>query len=101
MKSLKILFATAIALSVTNAWANLKTSTMSNSYCSPKVHFKLPDGWTSAYLMIGSSGVPFPTPKLGDNGWTMLDLGVTKTNNSDVFYINGVNKNDCNDGFCR
>ena len=100
MKSLKILFATAIALSVTNAWANLQTSTMSNSYCSPKIHFKLPDGWTNAYLMIGSSGVPFPTPKLGDNGWTVLDLGVTKTNDSDVFYINGDNKNDCNDGHC-
>ena len=100
MKSLKILFATAIALSVTNAWANLKTSTMSNSYCSPKVHFKLPDGWTSAYLMIAGQGVPFPTPKLGDNGWTVLDLGVTKTNDSDVFYINGDNKNDCNDGHC-
>ena len=100
MKSLKILFATAIALSVTNAWANLKTSTMSNSYCSPKIHFKLPDGWTNAYLMIGSSGVPFPTPKLGDNGWTTINLGSTEANDDAYFFINGVYKNDCNDGMC-
>ena len=100
MKSLKILFATAIALSVTNAWANLKTSTMSNSYCSPKVHFKLPDGWTNAYLMIGGFGVPFPAPKLADNGWTTINLGSANANDDDVFYINGVNKNDCNDGIC-
>ena len=100
MKSLKILFATAIALSVTNAWANLQTSTMSNSYCSPKIHFKLPDGWTNAYLMIGGSGVPFPAPKLADNGWTTINLGSTEANDDVYFFINGVYKNDCNDGMC-
>ena len=85
---------------VTGAWANLKTSQSSNSYCSPKIHFKLPTGWTSAYLMIAGQGVPFPNARLGGDGWVVLDLAVTKTNDSDVFYINGDNKNDCNDGHC-
>ena len=85
---------------VTGAWANLKTSQSSNSYCSPKIHFKFPSGWTSAYLMIAGQGIPFPNARLGGDGWVELDLGVTKTNDSDVFYINGDNKNDCNDGHC-
>ena len=100
MKSLKILFATAIALSVTNAWADLKKSEMGNDYCSPKVHFKLPDGWTSAYLMISGQGVAFPNPKLADDGWTSINLGSTKANDDVYFFINGVNENDCNDGMC-
>ena len=85
---------------VTGAWANLKTSQSSNSYCSPKIHFKFPSGWTGAYLMIAGQGIPFPNARLGGDGWVELDLGVTKTNDSDVFYINGDNKNDCNDGHC-
>ena len=100
MKSLKILFATAIALSVTNAWANLKKSEMGNDVCSPVVHFKLPDGWTNAYLMIAGQAVSFPNPKLADNGWTSIDLGSTKANDDVYFFINGDNKNDCNDGHC-
>ena len=100
MKSLKILFATAIALCATNAWADLRKSEMGNDVCSPVVHFKLPDGWNSAYLMISGSGVSFPNPKLADDGWTSLDLGSTKTNDDAYFFINGSNKNDCNDGMC-
>ena len=114
MKSLKILFATAIALCATNAWANLTipgTSkevcsevtglcTLTNDVCSPKIHFKLPDGWTNAYLMIAGQGVGFPNPKLADDGWTSIDLGSTKANDDAYFFINGSNKNDCNDGMC-
>ncbi len=98
MKSLKILFATAIALSVTNAWADLRKSETSNDVCSPKVHFKLPDNWTTAYLMLAGSGVPFP--KADADGWSTIDLGTTKTNDDASFYINGVNKPDCNESMC-
>ena len=85
---------------VTGAWADLKKSEMGNDVCSPKIHFKLPDGWTNAYLMISGQGIPFPNPRLADNGWTLIDLGSTKANDDVYFFINGVNKNDCNDGMC-
>ena len=85
---------------VTGAWADLKKSESSNDVCSPVIHFKLPDGWTSAYLMIGGNAEPFPNPRLADNGWTVIDLGSTKTNDDAYFFINGVRKNDCNDGVC-
>ena len=85
---------------VTGAWADLKKSEMGNDVCSPKIHFKLPDGWTNAYLMISGQGLPFPNPRLADNGWTLIDLGSTKANDDVYFFINGVNKNDCNDGMC-
>ncbi len=85
---------------VTGAWADLKKSEMGNDVCSPKIHFKLPDGWTNAYLMISGQGIPFPNPRLGGDGWAVLDLGSTKTNDDAYFFINGVNKNDCNDGLC-
>ena len=82
------------------AWADLKKSETGNDVCSPVVHFKLPDGWTSAYLMIAGQGVPFPNPRLTDNGWAVLDLGSTRANDDTYFFINGVNQNDCNAGRC-
>ena len=85
---------------VTGAWADLKKSEMGNDVCSPVIHFKLPDGWTNAYLMISGQGLSFPNPKLADDGWTSIDLGATKANDDVYFFINGVNKNDCNDGMC-
>ena len=100
MKLFKIIATAAIALSITNAWANLKVSESGYDVCSPVIHFKLPDGWTSAYLMIAGQGVGFPNPKLADDGWTSLDLGSTKANDDAYFFINGDNKNDCNDGHC-
>ena len=85
---------------ISGAWANLKISQSSNEYCSPKIHFKIPDGWTSAYLMIGGQGTGFPNPRLGSDGWALLDLAESKTGDDVTFFINGVNKNDCNDGRC-
>ena len=85
---------------VTGAWADLKKSEMGNDVCSPVIHFKLPDGWTNAYLMISGQGLSFPNPKLADDGWTSIDLGSTKANDDVYFFINGENKNDCNDGKC-
>ena len=112
MKSLKILFATAIALCATNAWANLTipgTSievcsevtglcTLTNDVCSPKIHFKLSDGWAKAYLMIGGSGTQFP--KADADGWSTIDLGATKTYDDAYFYISSVNTPDCINGMC-
>ena len=98
MKSLKILFATAIALSVTNAWADLRKSETSYDVCSPKIHFKLPDGWTTAYLILAGRGVPFP--KADADGWSTIDLGTTKAIDDNSFFINGFNKNDCNESMC-
>ena len=90
----------AIALGMTSAWADLAKADSSGEVCSPKIHFKLPDSWTNAYLIIGESNIVFPKPRLTDYGWTMIDLGSTKTNDDTYFYINGVSKNDCNDGMC-
>ena len=98
MKSLKILFATAIALSVTNAWADLRKSETSYDVCSPKIHFKLPDNWTSAYLILAGSGVPFP--KADADGWSTIDLGTTKAIDDNSFFINSRNTSACYDGTC-
>ena len=98
MKSLKILFATAIALSVTNAWADLRKSETSYDVCSPKIHFKLPDAWTSAYLMLAGTGTQFP--KADADGWSTIDLAASTKYDDANFFINGVNKADCNDGLC-
>ena len=98
MKSLKILFATAIALSVTNAWADLRKSETSYDVCSPKIHFKLPDNWTTAYLMLAGSGVPFP--KADADGWSTIDLGTTKAIDDNSFFINSRNTSACYDGTC-
>lgn len=98
MKSLKILFATAIALSVTNAWADLRKSETSYDVCSPKIHFKLPDNWTTAYLILAGSGVPFP--KADADGWSTIDLGTTKAIDDNSFFINSRNTSACYDGTC-
>ena len=79
------------------AWADLRRGT-GNAVCSPKVHFKLPSGWTAAYMMIGGVAVPFP--KDDAEGWSTIDLGTTKANDDDYFFINGVNANDCNASKC-
>ena len=98
MKSLKILFATAIALCATNAWADLRKSETSYDVCSPKIHFKLPDNWTTAYLMLAGSGVPFP--KADADGWSTIDLGTTKAIDDNSFFINSRNTSACYDGTC-
>ena len=103
MKSFKTLITTiaaCTALSASFAWADLKKSQTGDDVCSPKIHFKLPKGWSDAYLMIAGQGIAFPKPRLGDNDWTMLDLGNTKTDDDSYFYISGVNKNDCSSGKC-
>ena len=87
-----------LLLGAQGAWADLKKSAMGNDVCSPKIHFKLPSGWTTAYMMIGGIAVPFPDADA--NGWSTIDLGTTKTNDDQYFFINGVEKNDCNDGKC-
>ena len=85
-----------------SVWADLRKSTTGNDYCSPKIHFKLPSGWNGAYLVISGKGLPFP--KADAEGWTTMDLAEEtpggKGSDDDYFYINGVNKNDCNDGMC-
>ncbi|MBR3071789.1 fibro-slime domain-containing protein [Fibrobacter sp.] len=99
-KTLITTIAACTALSASFAWADLKKSQTGDDVCSPKIHFKLPKGWSDAYLMIAGQGIAFPKPRLGDNGWTMLDLGNTKTDDDSYFYISGVNKNDCSSGKC-
>ena len=98
MKSFKILLAAIATLCVTNVWADLKKTQTGNDVCSPKIHFKLPDGWTTAYLIIGGMGVEFP--KADADGWSMIDLGKTRTNNAAAFFINSVNNTACNNSSC-
>ena len=100
MNSFKAAIAVSIAICTSTSWANLKNSQTGNDVCSPKIHFKLPKGWSNAYLVLGETAVAFPKAKLTDNGWTMIDLGSTKTNDDSYFYINAFNKNNCNDGTC-
>ena len=100
MNSLKAAIAVCIAMSASGAWADLKKSETGNDVCSPKVHFKIPDGWLNAYLVLGDTSIAFPKAKLADNGWTSLDLGSIKTIESTYFYINSVNTNSCFDGKC-
>ncbi|WP_290938057.1 fibro-slime domain-containing protein [Fibrobacter sp.] len=100
MNSIKAAIAVSIAICTSTSWANLKNSQTGNDVCSPKIHFKLPKGWSNAYLVLGETAVAFPKAKLADNGWTMIDLGSTKTNDDSYFYINAVDKNNCNDGMC-
>ena len=87
-----------LLVGVSGAWADLKKSQMGNDVCSPKIHFQLPDGWTTAYLMIGGQGVAFP--KADADGWSMIDLGATKTNDGATFFINDVNNSACNNSRC-
>ncbi len=98
MKLLKTLIATFIAFNVTSAWADLRKSATSYDVCSPIVHFKLPAGWTSAYLMIGGTGTPFP--KADAEGWSTIDLGSIRTNDAPSFFINTTNSFACNNGYC-
>ena len=99
-KTLMMSIAACTALSASFAWADLKKSETGNEVCSPKIHFKIPDGWANAYLMVAETAIAFPNPKLSDNGWTVIDLGKTKTNDDIYFYINGVDKNECSSGKC-
>lgn len=99
-KTLMMSIVACTALSASFAWADLKNSEASGDVCSPKIHFNIPNSWDNAYLIIGNTAIAFPRPKLQDNGWTTIDLASTKTNDDIYFYINGVNKNDCNDGKC-
>ena len=81
------------------AWADLRRK--DNTVCSPKIHFKVPDSWTRAYIVIGGSAHAMPVPD--ENGWTTVSLDDTKavgTNSDDAFYINGVNDNTCQLGKC-
>ena len=120
MKSLKILFATAIALSVTNAWADLrmpdstievctpsatdssKTICLKTSdVCSPTIHFKKPDTWANAYIVIGGSA--HMMSQADANGWTTVDFSDAKavgTNSDDYFFINSSMNNTCYNSKC-
>ena len=100
MNSFKAAIAVSIAICSSTSWANLKKSETVDDVCSPKIHFKIPESWSNAYLIIGGAAIAFPKAKLADNGWTTLDLGSTKTDDDTYFYINGVNKNDCIDAKC-
>ena len=100
MNSFKAAIAVSIAICTSTSWANLKKSETVDDVCSPKIHFKIPESWSNAYLIIGGAAIAFPKAKLADNGWTTLDLGSTKTDDDTYFYINGVNKNDCIDAKC-
>ena len=112
MKLFKIFTTAIIALCATSAWADLSKPNTGTKVCdeetglctrtppemcSPVVHFKLPEGWTNAYLMMSGYGTAFP--KADANGWSTIDLSSIK-NYDDYFYINAVNKNDCNDNMC-
>ena len=99
-KTLITTIASCTALSASFAWADLKKSETSGDVCSPKIHFKLLESRDNAYLIIANTAIAFPRPKLADNGWATIDLASTKTNDDVYFYINGVNKSDCNDGKC-
>ena len=99
-KTLITTIASCTALSASFAWADLKNSEASGDVCSPKIHFNIPNSWDNAYLIIGNTAIAFPKPKLSDNGWTVIDLGKTKTNDDIYFYINGVDKNECSSGKC-
>ena len=82
----------------TETWADLKINATGNEVCSPKIYFKRPSDWTAAYVMISGGSVQFPDADA--NGWALIDLGSKKTNDDTFFFINGQNKNDCNDGLC-
>ena len=92
MKSLKILFATAIALCATSAWASMP--------CDGTVYFKLPDGWKSAYAIGGGQGVPFT--KSPYNNWLQISTSEIGGGNSiDNFYINEDKESAClSSGHC-
>ena len=53
---------------------------------------------TTAYLILAGRGVPFP--KADADGWSTIDLGTTKAIDDNSFFINGFNKNDCNESMC-
>ena len=76
------------------AWADLRRQ--NNTVCSPKIHFKVPDNWVRAYIVIGGSAHPMGAPD--ENGWVTIDVGDAKavgTNNGNAFVINSVNDNTC------
>ena len=85
---------------ISGAWANLKVREAGNDYCSPKIYFKIPDGWTNAFLNISGGTHAFPKARLGGDGWSLIDLGETKTNDDIYFGSRGADKNEGNDGNC-
>ena len=103
-----------LLVGVSGAWADLcypnaqKTNCNQvngvSKVCSPVVHFKLPNGWNDAYISLGGEFINFP--KADDEGWMTIDLGSAKKsdggklNDGVAFFINGIMKNDCNDGLC-
>lgn len=92
MKSLKILFATAIALCATSAWASMP--------CDGTIYFKLPDGWKSAYAVAGGQGAPF-TKSTFSNWLQVSTQEVGGKNSVDYFYINEDNESAClSSGHC-
>ena len=98
MRSVTIMLILLLA-GVQGAWADLRRS--DNTVCSPKIHFKLPSGWETAYIVIGGAAHEFPAADA--NGWTTADLSdatVVGTNSDDAFYINGANDNTCQLGLC-
>jgi fibro-slime domain-containing protein len=83
-----------LLLGAQGAWADLRRS--DNTVCSPKIHFKVPDNWVRAYVVIGGSPHAFGTPD--ENGWATIDLSDSKaagTNNDEYFFINSVADNTC------
>jgi fibro-slime domain-containing protein len=82
-----------LLLGAQGAWADLRRK--DNTMCSPKVHFKVPDSWTRAYIVIGGSAQPMPVPD--ENGWTVIDFSTKAvgTNSDDLFFINSVADNTC------
>ena len=115
MKLSKILFATFIALTAANAWADLTMpdSTrevctpsatdssitfcrMASDVCSPIIHFKKPDNWVNAYIVIGGYTKAMPQPD--ENGWITVsfdDANAVGPNSDQYFFINSTMDNTC------
>jgi len=98
MKLSKILFATFIAMGTTSSWANLTKPGSMSEVCSPKIHFKLPNDWARAYLLMGGNAVAFPAADA--DRWTTIDLDTAQTNNDQYFFINSINDLTCYQSKC-
>jgi len=100
-----------LLLGAQGAWANLcypQKATMGNNnpgctekVCSPTIHFKLPEGWSTAYVGVG--GGTFQIPKPDANGWStfsMADSKLVGTNNGAAFFISSTKEYSCSNGNC-